>query len=442
MNALEQLFAEKRTENGDKSYNTTGNNLLDILFMTAYFEKHLDEVYIGKTDKEKLFSMFIRDPRFGIGRRDLGRELMKLSDVQGADVIKAGRYDDLWYNPTNVNLNFLNIALSERSTDRELAKKWLPRLNSKNRNVAKILCQLWGLTEKQYRKMIKCDTTESKLSQHRTEEIQFEHVPSLAMIKYYDRFKRGEDTKYRFEKYLESVKKGETKLNISTTNVYDIYKNRDKIDADLFFDKLEKIEISCIPILDTSGSMWDGNDSIGKATSIAHYLAKCSTYCNNQVLSFSSEPRLITIEEQKSPKYARGYWGGYMDFGNKNKYSRELNSMYTGDCSNTDFGKVMNILKELKEFPEYLVVLSDMEFDYGSKQSKDELKRIWKENNCHTKIVWWNFNDRNKTCPEVDSEGNVFISGYNPMLLQYLEAGFDGNKFLDKLLEEYKKKIG
>ena len=357
MNALEQLFAEKRTENGDKSYNTTGNNLLDILFMTAYFEKHLDEVHIGKTDKEKLFSMFIRDPRFGIGRRDLGRELMRLSDVQGADVIKAGRYDDLWHNPTNVNLNFLNIALSENSTDKELAKKWLPRLNSKNRNVAKILCQLWGLTEKQYRKMIKCDTTESKLSQHRTEEIQFEHVPSLAMIKYFDRFKRGEDTKYRFEKYLESVKKGEAKLNISTTNVYDIYKNRDKIDADLFFDKLEKIEISCIPILDTSGSMWDGNDSIGKATSIAHYLAKCSTYCNNQVLSFSSEPRLITIEEQSTPKNTYGGWGSYHNFGHGSKYSRELNSMYTGDCSNTDFGKVMNILKGLKEFPEYLIVL-------------------------------------------------------------------------------------
>ena len=59
MNALEQLFAEKRTENGDKSYNTTGNNLLDILFMTAYFEKHLDEVHIGTSEKEKLFSMFI-----------------------------------------------------------------------------------------------------------------------------------------------------------------------------------------------------------------------------------------------------------------------------------------------------------------------------------------------------------------------------------------------
>jgi hypothetical protein len=33
------------------------------------------------------------------------------------------------------------------------------------------------------------------------------------------------------------------------------------------------------------------------------------------------------------------------------------------------------------------------------------------------------------------------MSGYNPMLLKFLEAGFDGQKFLDKLLDEYKKKI-
>ena len=52
----------------------------------------------------------------------------------------------------------------------------------------------------------------------------------------------------------------------------------------------------------------------------------------------------------------------------KEKY----NSMYTGDCSNTDFGKVMELLKGLKKYPEYLIVLSDMEFDCGSNQSKEE----------------------------------------------------------------------
>lgn len=431
MTELEKLFAEKRTENGDISYNTTGNNLLDILFMTSYFENHLNEVKIGESEKEKLFAMFIRDGRYGIGRRDLGRTLMYLSNVSSKDIVKAGRFDDLLFRGTKEDCQYI---IDECRKGNELAKKWLPRLNSKNRQIALILIKMFGLTEKQYRKMIKCNTIENKLSRKRTEEIVFENVPSLAMIKYYNRFLRGEDTSVRFKKYLDSVKKGDTKLNISTTNVYDIYRNREKIDADLFFDKLEKINISCIPILDTSGSMWDGNDSIGKASCIAHYLSKCSSYCKNQLISFSSNPQLLTIDGKKRTI-------NYYRFGNANNYCKELNSMYTGDCSNTDFGKVMDILKGLKEFPDYLVVLSDMEFDCGSRQSKNELKKIWEENNCNTKIVWWNFNSRNKTAPEIDEEGNIYISGYSPMLLKYLESGFNGEKFLDKLLSEYKKKI-
>ena len=101
MNELEKLFAVKKTENGDISYKTTGDNLTDLFFMTPYFEKHLDQVHIGTTDKEKVFSMFVRDPRFGLGRRDLGRRLMVLSNLSPIDTVKAGRYDDLWHNPND-----------------------------------------------------------------------------------------------------------------------------------------------------------------------------------------------------------------------------------------------------------------------------------------------------------------------------------------------------
>ena len=418
MTELEKIFAEKKTENGDVSYNTTGNNLLDILFMTSYFENHLEEVHIVDSDKEKWFARFIRDPRNGLGRRDLGRKLMYMADLSPEEIVKSGRFDDLLFRG---NIDDCSYLKCECMKGNELAKKWMPRLNSKNRNIALALCKMFNINEKQYRKLIKCNTTENKLSRKKTDEIIFEQVPSLAMIKYYSRFENGEDTKERFEEYLDNVKKGKKKLNISTTNVYDIYKNQDKIDANLFFDKLEKINISCIPILDTSGSMWDCNDSIGKACSIAHYLAKCSTYANNRVISFSSRPQLMTIRGRN--------------------YKEEIDSMHTGDCSNTDFGAVMNILRRLKKFPDYLVVLSDMEFDDGSNQSKNELKKIWKENNCNTKIVWWNFNSRNKTAPELDEEGNIYISGYSPMMLKFLESGFNGELFLNKLLDEYKKKL-
>lgn len=95
---LDKLFNTKLTENGDLAYKSTGDNLLDILFLSEYYQKHLNEVHIGTSEEEKLFSMFIRDPRFGLGRRDLGRELMKQSLVSIEDIVKAGRYDDLFFS--------------------------------------------------------------------------------------------------------------------------------------------------------------------------------------------------------------------------------------------------------------------------------------------------------------------------------------------------------
>lgn len=420
MTELEKLFAEKRTENGDKSYNTTGNHLLDLLFMSAYYEKHLNEAHIGDSDKEKLFSMFMRDPRFGLGRRDLGRKLLKGANVSFENIAKCGRFDDILY--VDQTMKAVSFLVNECLKGNELAKKWMPRLNGKAKPVAKAICKMCGMREKEYRQLIKCNTTENKLSRHKTEDIIFEQVPSLAMIKYYKRFLNGEDTATRFAEYLESVKKGDKKLNISTTNVYDIYKNRNTIDATMYFDKLEKINISCVPILDTSGSMCDGNDSFGKANCIAHYLAKCSTYAPNQVISFSSRPKLMTIRGKD--------------------YNDEIRSMYTGDCSNTNWAETIKLLSNLKEFPDYFVVLSDMEFDCGSCQTNEEVFKMFDENNIKTKIVWWNFNSRNQTVTFLsENDRCIYLSGYSPILLKYLESGFNGEQFLDNLLNEYAKNI-
>lgn len=421
MNALEKVFNQKLTENGDKAYRSTGDNLLDILFMSAYYEKHLDEVKLGNSDVEKLFARFMRDPRLGLGRRDLGRELMKLSEVSPEEVVKSGRFDDLVFITQR---SYLMYLYEEVKAGNELAKKWCPRLNSKNREYAKYLCKIWGVSQKEYRKLIKVDTTERKLTEDRADEINFEHVPSLAMIKYFNRFANGLDTSERFSKYLDDIKNGKAKVNISTTTVYDIYKNRDKIDADLFFDKLEKISLNCIPIVDVSGSMFNDFDAIGKALSIGHYLARCSTFCKDMFVTFSENPKLVKLDTDESyveqlEQIKRSHWG-----------------------FNTDFGAVMELLKnKLDEAPEYLVVLSDMEFDEGSYDYKEGLMREWEDKGIKTKIVWWNFNARNTTAPETDEYGNIFFSGYNPMLLKFLKIEFDGERFLKELLDEYEKAI-
>lgn len=436
---MKEIFNGKLTENGDVAYKSTLNPLLDLLFMSEYYSQHLNNVHIGKSDKEKLFSMFMRDPRYGMGKRDLGRVLMKKTELSLDKVVKAGRFDDLFeLDDFNTVLDFL---YKEIKNGNELAKKWMPRYSSKNLMLARKIAHHWGMNKQQYGKFVKCNTTENKLSRKTTDDIKFESVPSLAMIKYFNRFKNGNDTKERFNAYIEDVKSGKKEMKVSTTSVYDIYKNRATIDADLFFSKIEKTSGSWIPVVDSSGSMQDMNDSYGKAMAVGHYLAKTSTYLPDHVISFSSHPQLLTLGDE--PK--RSPWAWRMNENNEptSQYQREINSMYTGDCSNTDFGAVMNLLKGLdkENAPEWIVVLSDMEFDQGSRQSTEETMRIFKENGFDTKIIWWNFNSRSTTCPETDKYGNIFMSGYNPMLLKFLETGFDGEAFLEKLLSEYEKQV-
>lgn len=438
---LEEIFNRKITENGDIAFTKVGDNtLINILFLTEYYQKHLNEVpTLGKSDKEQLFAMFIRDPRFGIGKRDLGRKLLSDTNCSIEQIVKSGRVDDLF---TTTNLQqALDWCKEQILTNNELVKKWMPRYSSKHLLLARQIAKYYGMNKQQYGHFIKCNTTENKLSDHRYDDLEFEHIPSLAMIKYAKAFATKSETKERYAQYLEDVKAGKKDLKVSTTNVYDIYKNRYNIDADLFFDKLEKIKINCIPIVDTSGSMCDNNDSFGKALAIGHYLAKCSTYCPNKVVSFSSRPQLITLGQAVNNIYSYDY-SIVKPKDEESVYQREIASMYTGDCSNTDFGAVMELLSNLDgEMPEYLVVLSDMEFDAGSRSSKEETMKLFKFKGYTTKIVWWNLNSRNITCPEMDAEGNIFISGYNPMMLKYLQVGFDANQFLDKLLSEYSKAI-
>ena len=444
---LEEIFSSKVTENGDLAFNKVGDNtLVNILFLTEYYQKHLNEVpTLGYSDKNQLFAMFIRDPRFGMGRRDLGRKLLSDTGCTIEQIVKSGRVDDLFFmerfDPVYCQYNaILDWCFEQIQKGNELVKKWMPRYSSKNLMLARDIAKYYGMNKQQYGHFIKCNTTENKLSDHRYDDLKFEHIPSLAMIKYAKAFANKPETKERYAQYLEDVKAGKKDLKVSTTNVYDIYKNRYNIDADLFFSKLEKIKINCIPIVDTSSSMtWGDNDAFGKALAIGHYLAKCSTYCPNKVVSFSSTPQLITLGQ--TPTNIDWEYKSIAPH-NDSVYEREIASMYTGDCSNTDFGAVMNLLSKLDgDMPEYLVVLSDMEFDMGSRSSKEETMKLFKSKGYNTKIVWWNLNSRNITCPEMDADGNIFLSGYNPMLLKYLQVSFDSNAFLDKLLSEYSEAI-
>jgi hypothetical protein len=66
---------------------------------------------------------------------------------------------------------------------------------------------------------------------------------------------------------------------------------------------------------------------------------------------------------------------------------------------------------------------------------------MWHKNGITTKIIWWNLSSMNAVCPETVAGGNIFMSGYSPMLLKFLKVGFDARMFLDEMLDGYAKNI-
>lgn len=453
---LKDAFNKTRTDNGDIAYNSTKNDYLDVIFSIEKLKKNPSEtpVFLNKEKEfDKWFARMVRDPRKvngGMGQRELGRNLMAQVETEPVDMLISGRADDIFeagwklyeYNKLSKGgkyWDFLEKILKradeiKKGNDPEMkmalfnVTKWLPRVNGKtseeNKLKARAFRDVLGLTANQYQKAISNhDTVESILS--RGEKVtNYETVPSLARLRHKTEFEK--DPLYAV--YMNKVAKGEAKIATGTMGVYDVAKNYydgniTPMEADVFFNSFPKADLGkMIAIVDNSGSMYDRNNSFLKARAVGHYIAKNTSYLKNHFIKFSDNAKLLKL-------------------GNSYETDMEVLNSFS-DVGSTDFGNVMKILSSVtKDLPDYIVVLSDMQFNVGSANSKDEAMKILRKRNPNIKIVWWNFDVDRATSPETDEYGNIFMGGYNANLLQFLELGFDGMKFIEKLVENYKDKI-
>ena len=114
------LSNAKLTENGDLAFisptlgETEDDKMLDILFKTEYYQNHLTEVnVIEKTKKASKFAQFIRDPRYGLGKRDLGRRLLFNLRVNYKMILNCGRADDILYAYTDSFKDLCDVLYEE-----------------------------------------------------------------------------------------------------------------------------------------------------------------------------------------------------------------------------------------------------------------------------------------------------------------------------------------
>ena len=440
---LKNAFNETKTENGDIAYNSSLNKYIDLIFKLVQYRKSPNTINItldSNNEYDKWIARVVRDCRYGFGEREVGRKLLEQIKETPINVFNVGRADDIFelgYRLVKSRKDlkggeywkYLYIKLnSTKKNDIENynIRKWMPRERGGNKDKVKAFRKAFELSPKQYRKAISNNDTVEAILSRKDKVEDYEKVPSLAMLKHFNSFIKTD--KENFENYLESVRKGVKKMNTGTMTPYDIALKYEKgelngNDCDLIFKQLPKIDFGkIIPIVDNSGSMYDSEKSYLKARAIGHYVAKNSSYMNNHIITFSSRPKLLELG---------------------NDYDSDMRILNNfNDISNTNFGKVMNLLSRVTEdLPDYLLVLSDMQFNEGSSLSKREAMKILQQRNPNLRIIWWNFNTRRVTFPETDKYGNIFLGGYNPLLLKFLEVGFNGQELIDNIINEYKEKM-
>ena len=448
------------TENGMATNSTTLNDCVDLFFQIGALRGQ---------DKQKKINAFVkaysenpltatkilfwaRDVRGGAGERGTFREIITYMANSKTETLRKnlsliseyGRWDDLLVLVgTKLETEALDLIATALKEGNGLAAKWMPRGNSKDRTKkrqASALRKHMKLEPKAYRKMLAelSNTVEQLMCAKDFENIKYEHVPSKAMSDYMKAFSRNDLT--RFQAYLESLSKGETKINAGAVYPYDITKNLKYGSSNGASEQwkalpnyMEGNNERVLPVVDTSGSMQTpagGSASVtclDVSVSLGLYISERNEGpFKDAFVTFSQSPQLQYLKGSLSERYSqlsRCDWG----------YNTDLQAVFKLILNKAKRGNVSE-----DEMPTMILILSDMEFDEatGSGWGRDSswnptaqqmIEKIYADAGYKMpKIVYWNIQSRRSNNPvQFDKQGTALVSGFSPALLTSLLAGKD-----------------
>ncbi len=388
--------------------------------------------------------LYILDIREGKGERLLFKTIFRylcLNEKELALVIlpkisELGRWDyileglDTLIDTEVISLIKKQLEIDKNSETPSLLAKWLPshRTHGVKNDVAKKIIRKLNITEEEYRKTLtalrkKLNLIENNLTKKDYSSIDFEKVPTKAMLKYRDCFNRNCNEKY--SQYLADVQNGTKKINTSGLFCYEIVRNillGLPVDVSLYDvmwnnqkDFLNGYDKNLMVVADTSGSMEDYeclplSNSIGLALYIAE---RNKGVFKNHFITFSENPKLQEVIGKDI-----------------------LDKVHNIECevANTDIDKVFELLLDTAEknnskqdeMPSHLIIISDMEFDQGiySKQGTnfEGWKKAFKEKGYELpKIIFWNVAGNTMGVPTTKFENDVaMVSGFSTTILEHL----------------------
>ena len=464
--ALETQNKKRKTltENFAVAYETSGKELLDFNFKLSQFRtmeenaiKHrFSAVFFEDPLIATKFVFYVGDVRGGLGERKVFRACFDWLVENKPEVAEAllpvipeyTRWDNLTRLASNKKIKaavmkVISAQLSEDIVNMSQKKpisllaKWMPSENASSPATKALATEIrTGLEMKPraYRKTLSSlrkylDITEVKVSANNWNKIKYEAVPSQANLKYKNAFMKHDAD--RRKEYLESLKKGEAKINAGTLQPHEIVHKyngnswwSELNDYDETLEQLWKnlpsiMTEDTLVVRDGSGSMTCtfGNSMLtclDVATALAVYCAEHnSEEWRDKFITFSSRPKFINMSKCKSLR-------------DKLKLCYEQS-----ECSNTDIQATMElILNTAKrngftqdEMPSNILIISDMQFDahrgYGFNWNKSLFEKIAAEYELAgyklPKIIFWNVAARNSdTIPMQDNElGLILCSGFS-----------------------------
>ena len=442
------------TENGMVTNSSSLNDCVNLFFQIGAMRgKDTDKLintFVKAYEEDALTAMrilfWVRDVRGGAGERQIFKDIVKYLSYSRTESMRKnlglisefGRWDDLLsLVGTPLEDDALTLISNALKNSNALAAKWMPRPNVNNREKkrqANALRKFLKLTPSAYRKMLSelSSTVEQLMCANDFDKINYSHVPSKAMSDYMRAF--GKQDSERFSTYIESVDKGEAKINASSVYPYDIVKNLRFGSADgantqwnSLPNYLMNNNEQFLPVVDVSGSMCcsAGNNPnvscMDVAISLGLYISERNVgVFKDSFITFSQNPKLQVLKGSLSERYnqlARADWD--MSTNVEKVFSTILQSAVNNNVPES-------------EMPTMVIILSDMEFNEGTngnwnKTAQDTFESEYAEAGYKMpKIIYWNINARNNNFPvQFNKEGVGLVSGFSPSLLTNVLSGKD-----------------
>lgn len=479
-NAMHREGSIKRTENGAFAYDSTAQGALLDLFsqigaLRPRTEREIEQKFAAAFCEDKLLAtkmlFYAGDIRQGgLGERRTFRICLRWLADNYPEIVNKNielipyfnRFDSwfvlcgtkceklMWEKVADVltaDMKAYNASVGNKHIPVSLLAKWMPSENAsseKTRQMAMKAQRALRLTPRKYRKMLSAlrkhiNVTECLMSAGEWAEIDYAKVPSYAMHNYGSAFAKHDHE--RFNAYLQSVKKGEVKINAGVLFPYDLVEKylggyygvehcgdcRVSRHEDAVVEAQWKAlpnyltkPINAVVMADVSGSMT--GRPMATSVGLATYFAQHNTgHYHNQYLTFTSDPHFINIREGASllecvKKVAEAGVG----------YSTNLEKAFLAVLETA-----VNYRVPKSEMPEALVVISDMEIDrYMRPGPHWNFLDVMRKRFAHygydlPKIVMWNVNARKDTVLS-QSEDVIFISGQSASSFKSLCQNLDG----------------